>query len=267
MHTGDFVSHARIVIAFVLPFAAGCGGAIWDQRSGAFNDALASDRLEVGKIPTDFGAEARKGHDDSLGPDLPIDGTAAEGSAGNHAHFVSYDEKTRRVCFDRRNAHDLIDDSDVKKYFAKEKRPETYVIDVWDSLENLAKLSFPPRGFGASPVEVTEKDGGSYGSKYAVHAGGGTTKVRDASVWAIVKICAVLSQPLEPGRFVTLSRAEMKQPGFEVENIPSEVFAWKVTDEEEGKIGLGASKAPPVEAPAEDPPSPPEPVEGEAGGD
>lgn len=243
-----------VALALVVAPSIGCGGAIWDQRPGAFNDALTSKQLEVGKIPTDFGASQRNDPDTDLGPDTPMNGTKADGSAGNDAFFISYDEKTRRICFDRANAHDLIDDADIKKYFAKEKRPNTYVVDVWESLENLSQLPFPPHGFGATPVEVTPKDGGAIGNKYALNsAGTGVVRTQIASVWAYVKICGVLSEPLKPGRFVTLSRAEMKQPGFEVDNIPSEVFVWKVTDEKEGQIGLGA--APRADAPSTSTPS------------
>jgi hypothetical protein len=240
----------------VLSAGPGCG-AVWDQRPGAFNDAVKVAEQEMGKIPTDFGAKEREAAGEAWDEFSLTEGSEAKGSARGSASFRSYDEKSKRICFTRRNAHDL-EVGDEKKYIAKEKKPETYVIDVWGSLSNLEPLPLPPRGFGPNPVEVEGRGSGA--------TGGGTLSLSNVSgtrrgvvdVWAYVDICGVLSSPLKAGDFVTLSRAQMKQPGFEVEPIPPEVFVWKVTDEDLEALRSGAADTtPPVE------PASPEPTGGE----
>jgi hypothetical protein len=251
-----FESWTGIASLALVVLGTGCG-AVWDQRPGAFNDALASGDLKVGKIPTDFGAKGRE-EGSKLGFEL-LEGTEAKGSADGIVSFHSYDEKTKRICFVRRNAHDL-GVGEEKKYVAKERKPGTYAVDVWDSLQNLEPLPLPPRGFGTNPVEVTERDSGSGGGGTFTVSNTSAARVSSVSVWAYVDICAVLAAPLKAGSFVTLARAQMKQPGYEADPIPPEVFAWKVTDEAEP--GLAPTPAEPPASPervesGEEPPTEP----------
>lgn len=203
----------------LLPLAVGCRDphAGWVDRPGAFNEALT--KVKIGTIPVGGAIDKDAVYAESY---------TSNGSVSSAASFEKYDPSTRRVCFIRTNPIELGDEGDLKKYIAREQRPDTYEIDVWDTLDGLAPLPIPPRGFNATPVEVTvEQSNGLY--NYTVSQGGvDVGKVGGPS--AYMRVCGVAIAALAPGKLVTLVRKSMPNPGYDNGDYEAEVFVWKVGD-------------------------------------
>jgi hypothetical protein len=232
---------SRSMVTFLsVGFLVGCAGpkGAWRGASeGMFNERLESVARSggPGKIPTSF-----------VVPPDPDHGTgdrrlpwSTTGSGGQRMDFVSYDQRSGRICFSKVIA-DLSDsDEGVARAMRVESQPGTYVVDVWPTFKGIGRRSLPPSPPGTALDSITlvanERELRRNREPLSDYRFLGSRTI-------VVGLCGVVPVPLAGMRYVTVSRKREAPIGHQIENEPT-AFVWAISDDEDPTLDIDAAPA------------------------